>query len=312
TVFELRVDSQDVSFDSLALCQGDSILISGNYHTSSGNYLDSLLNNSGCDSLANISLSFLPISQYWDTVNLCFGDSFLIGSSFYADSGSVTDTIIDTSFCFINTYQLYILDTSQTNINYDLCQGDSIFLQGGFQTSSGIFYDTTLNQNGCDSIVISHLNYEIIDTSTTLYADSIVANMSNVNYQWFNCNTGTALIGETNKSLEPSSQGVYQVLLTGQYCQDTSACIYFNTNPVGLEALKEEIAYRVDSKNGIVHFFGLDPITQVEIYNVQGQLVFFKETVKSGQVQLPNPGIYMLRLKAENEETLIKAAYLGN
>ena len=40
-----------------------------------------------------------------------------------------------------------------------LCQGDSIFLEGAFQKTAGIYKDTLLDQNACDSVIITDLQF---------------------------------------------------------------------------------------------------------------------------------------------------------
>ena len=94
----LQVDSILYSYDSIALCSGDSVLISGNYQSTGGIYRDTLVAFGGCDSVINQ----LTINQslYSCTVSICTGDSmFLDGGYQYASvyimiSNQQTDVIV--------------------------------------------------------------------------------------------------------------------------------------------------------------------------------------------------------------------------
>ncbi len=52
------------------------------------------------------------------------------------------------------------VDTVSTTI----CNGDSVLAQGAYQTVAGFYTDTLLNQNACDSVVVTHLQ---VTTCTT-------------------------------------------------------------------------------------------------------------------------------------------------
>ena len=64
----------------------------------------------------------------------------------------------------------------------------------------------------------------VIFSTTVLTCDVAGAD----SYQWINCNTGTAIPGETNQVFDPYTMGSYAVVVTFDGCTDTSYCVDFN------------------------------------------------------------------------------------
>ena len=75
-----------------------------------------------------------------DTLSICYGDSALIGSSYYDISGTYNDTTISSAGCDSITYIFLDVDPLSYSLDtIDICYGDSIFLGYGFQSTTGIW-----------------------------------------------------------------------------------------------------------------------------------------------------------------------------
>ena len=139
--------------DTIDICNGDSVLIGGAYQTVSGVYSDTIQTLSSCDSIISTTLNVLPAYFYSNTINICNGDSALIGGIYQNTAGWYVDTLISSGGCeSIVETNLIVLGNAYT-YNDTICQGDSLYLAGNWQYQSGIYSDTLLSFLGCDSII---------------------------------------------------------------------------------------------------------------------------------------------------------------
>ncbi|WP_417612588.1 CARDB domain-containing protein [Owenweeksia hongkongensis] len=176
------------------ICQGDSIMIFGNYEKIAAVYYDSLANQNGCDSLISCELILLRSDTVYqsstttdstmagvlDTLytNVEGCDSLVITTIIYSplpctnDSLTVNAVTCDSTMAgtVITTYPKQGgCDSVVTTITtYDpgsmmalpakaICDGDSIMVFGNYRNMAGVYYDSLQNQNGCDSILSCEL-----------------------------------------------------------------------------------------------------------------------------------------------------------
>lgn len=95
-------------------CPGPGISVGNNTYYTSGVYIDSLFNATGCDSIVTTNLTVYPIYDSLQTIYLCSDDSLLIGGIFQNTTGVYIDTIIDANGC-INTITTTLLVFSPIN-----------------------------------------------------------------------------------------------------------------------------------------------------------------------------------------------------
>ena len=74
------------TFNEINLCQGDSIIISGNVYNTTGNYIDTIQNLSFCDSIVHTNISIyqpptLNIETNPDPPEICLGDTIVLEAS---------------------------------------------------------------------------------------------------------------------------------------------------------------------------------------------------------------------------------------
>jgi len=151
------------SIQNQTICQGDSILFGGTFYNNTGIYTDSLQTILGCDSIEILDLTVNLPYQINVTDSTCQGDSILLGGSFQYSAGIYTDSLQSVLGCdsIINT-TLAVENNYYGSVSVNICQGDSIFLEGEFQYEAGVYTDSLQSINGCDSIVNTALQIDIV------------------------------------------------------------------------------------------------------------------------------------------------------
>ena len=95
----LTIDYLSNTNQSLSICNGDSIIVDGNTYYYPGSYVDILQTINGCDSIVNTNLTVFPNLYSSQSINLCEGESYTIGSNTYDAVGSYIDTISAINSC---------------------------------------------------------------------------------------------------------------------------------------------------------------------------------------------------------------------
>jgi gliding motility-associated-like protein len=150
----LKVLSRSFTFDTLRICQGDSVMVFGSYRNSAGTYRDTLINFLGCDSIRTVDIYVKPdtLVQVWSSI--CRGEIYRIGKNQYTRSGVYLDSFLRASGCdsVVETHLSVLRDTLVT-INASICLGDSVAIANRWRISAGSGRDTLLRSNGCDSVI---------------------------------------------------------------------------------------------------------------------------------------------------------------
>jgi len=81
------------------ICLGDSIVVGNNVYYNVGFYTDILQTINGCDSVINTTLTVFPESINTLRIEICTGDSVVIGNSTYTLSGTYTDILTNSYGC---------------------------------------------------------------------------------------------------------------------------------------------------------------------------------------------------------------------
>ncbi|MFH0893487.1 MAG: T9SS type A sorting domain-containing protein [Bacteroidota bacterium] len=170
-----------------------------------------------------------PVYSGWTTSVL-----FINQTPFTANTWKYRCVVLNTCGAVLSSFAtLTVIPATITNVYDSLCKGDIYVLPGGGTTgNAGTFTDTLASYQGCDSIVILHLHLIDIDISVTPGTGSLTANVSPATYQWFNCNTGAIIPGETSQTFTPVDSGHYAVIINQEGCVDTSSC--YQVIPLGI------------------------------------------------------------------------------
>ncbi len=153
------------TFDTLYICDGDPIpgqpRLGGGPSLFDGavTFVDTLVASGGCDSIVEYTVISNPPSSAFVDLQLCAGDSLLIGGQWIVSAGTYLDTLVNAGGCdSVLTVQLSFVDTLQVYRNLHICLGDSAEVAAGaWATMSGLYADTLLSSSGCDSITYTTL-----------------------------------------------------------------------------------------------------------------------------------------------------------
>lgn len=142
---------------------------SGNHSwTSSGTYMDTIPNSTGCDSVLTINLTVLGSTASAITATAC--ESYLSpsGNHTWTSSGTYADTLGNSLGCdSIVTVNLTILAPTSGTLTATACDGLVSPSGNVLWASSGTYMDTIPNAAGCDSIITATVTI-LQSTSVTL------------------------------------------------------------------------------------------------------------------------------------------------
>lgn len=146
---------------TISICNGDIYEIGGQEFTATGNYQVTLTRVSGCDSLVNLDLNVLPEITSSQSVSICSGETFLVGTASHSISGIYTDILQASNGCdSIVTTQLTVISPITFLQTVTLCYGETLQVGTTVLSSSGT-YSTVLEAiSGCDSIVTTVLTID--------------------------------------------------------------------------------------------------------------------------------------------------------
>ncbi|MCG8330297.1 MAG: gliding motility-associated C-terminal domain-containing protein, partial [Chitinophagales bacterium] len=143
---------------SYELCEGDSLffrgewLIGGGVHDVKVSVLD------GCDTLYEVTITEHQPLSIFDTLQLCEGDSVLIGDNWLSKAGWYYDTLPGDLCPVYSNILVGILENSYTDTLITLCPGDSVLLGNEWVKEPGEYIHLYNNAIGCDSLHRSLVN----------------------------------------------------------------------------------------------------------------------------------------------------------
>lgn len=201
------------NFVNTTICQGDSVLLEGAYQTTAGLYTDVFVASNGCDSTVYTTLAVNQPSLFEQTVTICQGSTFAVGTSTYNTSGVYMDTLVAANGCdSIITTNLFVESTLSSSLQENLCFGDTYNFGTNVLTTSGTYVDTLTSLGGCDSVVTLYLNIE------PQIESSLSATI---------CEGETYTIGTQTLS----TSGTYQEMFTAVNGCDSLVTLYLFVNP---------------------------------------------------------------------------------
>ncbi|MCB0596899.1 MAG: hypothetical protein KDD28_22635, partial [Phaeodactylibacter sp.] len=149
------------------ICDGETFTVGLSDYTTTGNFTDTLLAANGCDSIVYLDLTVKDVPETFLVENICQYETFPVGSSNYATTGSYTDVLPAANGCDSFVYlELTVFPEQRRNLDISICTGSSYTVGSTAYTQAGIYVDTLSSVvTGCDSIVTLDLEitafYEI-------------------------------------------------------------------------------------------------------------------------------------------------------
>ena len=184
-ISQITVLQNSVFTNHQSVCSGDTYVINNNTYNQPGIYADILQNVNGCDSIVNTILTVFPTNTINSNVEICKGDSIIVGNSIYISDGGFTDTLTNNFGCdsIINTFiAISDLDAqlllNGTDIEAFAVNGVSPFIYNVFgptglmsssQNSGGVLQFTPL-LNGIYYFIVTD-NLGCVSDTTFLFID---------------------------------------------------------------------------------------------------------------------------------------------
>ncbi len=137
-----------------AICANDSLRFGDQVLTQAGIYSDTLMSETGCDSIIELNLLVHPIVETQALQTICEGETFFFGGQTLSTSGIYQDTLTTSLGCD-SLVQLTLEVLSGVSFSYFemICAHDSFNFGNQVLTQTGTYRDTLMATNGCDSII---------------------------------------------------------------------------------------------------------------------------------------------------------------
>lgn len=257
----------------------------------------------GCDSIIQFNINVVEFINNVNNIMLCNGDSYFVNGNTYVAGGTYYDTILVANSCDSVIITNINLLPSNLSLNpQTVCENTPYIINSHSYSQSGVYLDTLSNIYGCDSIIITNLTVNSVDTSITIIPGGFISNQPNASYQWCECtiNGPLPIPGKTNQTFLPDFLGTYSVIVTYNNCTDTSGC--FNPTMVGLNSINPDLWFNayLDPENNQIDVKSKVDFESVELFDITGRIVR-NELSTNREVKLNTAdlikGLYVLRVK---------------
>lgn len=186
------------------------------------------------------------------------------------------------TFYMSETSEIAAFTCASAGVTQSVTSCGDYFWRGQLLTLSGIYNDITANMYGCDSTLTLDLTVNTPpDVTVSTNGNVLSANETGATYQWINCNTNTAIAGETSQNFNVTSSGSYAVKVTKNNCSDTSSCVPITIT--GIETLNahEGLLIYPNPNNGVFKITTTASVF-VTITNSLGQTVL-EQAINKGE-----------------------------
>jgi len=163
----------------ISICDGASFSVGDSTFTESGVYSVVLDNYAGCDSLVNLDLTVVPDQTTTLMDTICRGDSVVVGTTAYHDSGSYTNMLFTQGLGCDSTVilNLTVLEPVVENLAATICQGESFLAGGNAYTLPGSYTIPLMATSGCDSVL--ELSLTVLQVSANIAAPADITCLNN-------------------------------------------------------------------------------------------------------------------------------------
>lgn len=167
------------------------------------------------------------------------------------------------------------------------------------------------NMDGCDSLVTLNLTIANSPTAGAVNnGDGTLSATGTGTYQWIDCGTNTAVAGATSATFIPSANGDYAVVVTSGSCDDTSACVTYNSVGLAENGSSVFTAYPNPTSGLITINSNGAVIKMLVVRDASGRIIFqTQNTASTSSVNLTDmeSGVYFITIFGEdNAQAVMK------
>jgi len=149
-----------------------------------------------------------------------------------------------------------------------------------------------------------------IDNTITQTQNMLSSNQNSASYQWYDCDTNTAISGATNQTYIPTTNGNYAVEVISGTCTELSDCVVFDT--LGLNSfLEQDITIFPNPVKDVLNIESQLELQGLEInlHDVSGKLLLqtnASESLTTLNIKAFPQGIYFLKIKSSEKNGTFK------
>ena len=181
----LTINNSTASSSSVTACDSYIWVQNNMTYNTSGVYVDTIPNATGCDSIITLNLAINNSTAASLNVTACDSYVWSQNNMTYTSSGVYVNTIPNAAGCdSIITLNLTIINSTASSSSVTACDS-YVWLQNNMTyPSSGVYVDTIPNAAGCDSIITLNLtiNNSTASSSSVTACDSYVWLQNNMTY----------------------------------------------------------------------------------------------------------------------------------
>ena len=163
--------------ENVEICDDATYDFHGQELSTSGTYVDTLTNATGCDSIVTLELI---VHQTYNTVleySICDGDSVEIAGKVYKTAGAFVDSLQSQYGCdSILGISIAVREIRYSEINASICNDITYDFNGNILDSAGIYIDTLISSIGCDSIIT--LDLEVLPVKRHSFVKQVCLNQT--------------------------------------------------------------------------------------------------------------------------------------
>lgn len=158
---QLEVGGSSLEVRSESICAGDNFVFAGQLLSETGQYQDSLLNLSGCDSIIVLELLVQGAVRSSFTDSICSGGVYFFAGELLTEEGVYGDTLQSTEGCdSIISLELTVLSPALGDTLYvEQALGTTYDFQGRNYAAAGLYEAILSAANGCDSTIYLALSF---------------------------------------------------------------------------------------------------------------------------------------------------------
>lgn len=228
-------------------------------------------------------------------------------ASILLNLGDPNDTSRTQSGSIIGIREIGSAEAARTEVDSAVLCGTSFVWLGDTITSAGIYSDT-VNVQGVPSYHTLYLFDNHVDAVQDFDQLHASPALHFVTYTWIDCDTDVEVgVGET---FTPTQNGNYAVIMTSDFCADTSDCIAVNDVST-IELDSPELTLYPNPTSGQFTLEGLEETTSVQIIDMQGRVVKTLE-YREGNISVEElkGGLYLVRLRTNDEVQTLRLVKL--
>jgi N-acetylneuraminic acid mutarotase len=160
-----------------SICSNQVYLFNGVYRNTTGTYLDTFTNITGCDSVVTLNLTVRPTSTRTIDASICSNEFYFFNGLNRDTTGIFLDTFTNSVGCdSVVTLSLTVRRTSARTINTSICSNEFYLFNGVNRNTTGTYLDTFTNSTGCDSVVTLNLTVRLTSVgaiNTTICSNEV-------------------------------------------------------------------------------------------------------------------------------------------